>query len=312
MIKIGVVNIDTSHPMGFAEVMEKDMRAKYIAIYNDSFRLDDEVEGFIKRFGVEKRCSTIEELADSSDIGFIQGCDWDAHIGYAMAFIERGKPVFIDKPVVGSLKDCMKLEELVRNGATIIGSSSARYAYEIVQFVEIPVEERGEIVSVYGTSGVDEFNYGIHIVEAIGAIAGRGAQSVKFIGKGVRGEKYSESFSVQFENGINAIYTTFTGTWQPFVITVMTTKTTYNFKIDSSKLYEALIGEICNYMEGKENHLVSINAINESIKIMLAGRISRENGGKEQKLIDIPQDDKGYNGRKFLGEYSAMAKKIYC
>ena len=52
MIRIGAVNIDTSHPLGFGEVMEKDDRARYVGVYNDSFRPDSEVEGFIRRFGL--------------------------------------------------------------------------------------------------------------------------------------------------------------------------------------------------------------------------------------------------------------------
>ena len=119
MIRIGAVNIDTSHPLGFAEVMEKSDRARYVGVYNDSFRNDAEVEGFIRRFGLKKRCDTLEELAEMCDIGFIQGCDWDDHIRCAMPFIERGKPVFLDKPMVGNLRDLKKLEELVANGAVM-------------------------------------------------------------------------------------------------------------------------------------------------------------------------------------------------
>ena len=62
MIRVGAVNIDTSHPLGFGEVMERDNRARYVAVYNDSFRDHGEVEGFIRRFGLERRCDTLEEL----------------------------------------------------------------------------------------------------------------------------------------------------------------------------------------------------------------------------------------------------------
>lgn len=311
MIRIGAVNIDTSHPLGFAEVLEKDTRAKYVGVYNDSFRSDAEVEGFIKRFGLEKRCESLEELADMCDIGFIQGCDWDAHLRYAMPFINKGKPVFLDKPLVGNLKDCKTVEKLVRDGAVIIGSSSARYAREIVEFMETPVEERGEIVTVFGTSGVDEFNYGIHVAEAIGGIAGQGAQSVKYMGRADKDGKYCESFFVSFESGLSAIYNVFTGTWQPFVMTIMTTKSTYNFKIDSSQIYKALLEEICDFMEKKPNRLVPVEAITESVKIMLAGRLSRANGGKEIALADIPEDDPGFDGAEFIKGYAASAGDIY-
>ena len=64
MIRVGAVNIDTSHPMGFGEVMESNERARYVGVYNDSFRDEEEVNGFIHRFGLEKRCDSLEELAE--------------------------------------------------------------------------------------------------------------------------------------------------------------------------------------------------------------------------------------------------------
>ena len=70
MIKIGLVNLDTTHPLAFSEYMQKGNRARYSAIYNDSFRDDEEIEAFMRKYTLEKRCRSIEELADSVDIGF--------------------------------------------------------------------------------------------------------------------------------------------------------------------------------------------------------------------------------------------------
>ena len=58
-------------------------RGRYVAIYNDGFRGDDEVEGFMRKYALEKRCDTVQELAEMVDIGFIQGCNWDKHLFYA-------------------------------------------------------------------------------------------------------------------------------------------------------------------------------------------------------------------------------------
>lgn len=310
MIRIGAVNIDTSHPLGFAEVMEKSDRARYVGVYNDSFRNDAEVEGFIRRFGLEKRCDTLEELVEMCDIGFIQGCDWDDHIRCAMPFIERGKPVFLDKPMVGNLRDLKKLEELVANGAVILGSSSARYCYEVQEFLAIPEEERGKIVNVFGTAGVDEFNYGVHIAELIGGLLGTGAQEVKSLGMGQADGKYSESYYVQFPEA-SAMFNTFTGAWQPFVVTIMTTKTTYQFKVDSGKLYAALIEQICKYMEGKSHILADMNTLAESIKIMLAAAQSRAEGGKTVKISELTEDGACYDGKAFCAGYGAAAGPMY-
>ena len=270
MIRIGAVNIDTSHPLGFGEVMEKDDRARYVGVYNDSFRPDSEVEGFIRRFGLEKRCNTLEELAAMCDIGFIHGCDWDDHL-----------------------------------------RSSARYAYEVQQFLALPEEERGEVVNVFGTAGVDEFNYGVHIAEAIGGILGQGAQSVRYMGRGEAGGKYSESYFVQYENGKSAVFNTFTGTWQPFVLTIMTTKTTHHFRMDSNRLYEALMCEICNYMEGKPNLLAGPDALLESVKVMLAATASRAQGGAPVALDALTDAMPAYDGRAFCRSYGAAAGRLY-
>jgi len=311
MIRVGVVNIDTSHPLAFAGKMMESDRARYVAVYNDSFRGDDEVESFIAKFGLEKRCASVEELAECVDIGFIQGCDWDKHLDYVEPFIKLGKPVFIDKPIVGNMKDIAKLASYVQSGAVILGSSSARYCVEINEFLSIPKEERGEIVSVYGTSGVDEFNYGVHIVETFGGLLGEGAKNCRFVSRACVDGKTCETYTIEYGSGVTATYALFIGTWQPFTLTIQTTKTTYLIKIDSSKLYVQLLERIFKYMETGENELATMDALIESVKIMLAGKISRETNGCIVSLSDIPADYAGFDGKEFADGYAAASTKIY-
>lgn len=311
MIKIGVVNIDVSHPKAFSEYLKKGSRARYAAVYNDGFRGDDEVEGFIKNYGLEKRCNSVGELADFVDIGFIQGCDWDRHLGYAMPFLARKKPVFIDKPIVGNLGDCRKVEQLVKDGAVILGSSSVRYAEEITAFLNIPEAERGKIVTVFGTSGLDEFNYAIHVVEAIGGLLGTGAVSTRFAGRGEVGGQACETYVIRYANGATGVYNAFLGIWQPFEVVIMTTKSTYQFRIETGRVYGQLLDRICDYMETGKNALAPVTAITESIRVMLAGRISREQGGKEIAIAEIPENDPGFDGAAFARGYAKAAGKIY-
>ncbi|MCE5323515.1 Gfo/Idh/MocA family oxidoreductase [bacterium] len=309
MLKIGAVNIDTSHPVGFADYMLKGSRGRYAAVYNDSFRDDEQVDAFIEKFGLDKRCSSLEELADCVDIGFIHSCNWDNHLKQAMPFVERGKPVFIDKPIVGSMADCKRLEELAASGAVILGSSSVRYCEEVMQFLAVPEQECGKIVSVFGTAGVDEFNYGVHIVEAIGGLVGAGAESCKFTGRAVIDDETCETYFVQFASGVTAVYNTSWATYQPFELVIMTTKTTYQFRVDTGKLYGSLLDRIFDYME-TGCKMASMQDLTESVKIMLAGRVSRENDGKETALTDIPNDYAGYDGALFAKSYAAAARDI--
>lgn len=311
MIRIGLVNIDVSHPMAFSLYLEQGHRARYVAVYNDGFRGDDEVEGFIERFGLEQRCRSIEELADMVDIGFVQGCNWDKHLRQALPFIERGKPVFIDKPTVGTLADCRALEALAAQGKVILGSSSARYAEEVVAFRANREETVGDILRVFGTAGYDEFNYGVHVVEILGGMLGPGAVSTEFVGGTTKDGATCESYYVRYEDGKGVIYNTCQGIGQPFELVVIGTKGLHRFRVDTTKIYPCLLDRICDFMETGRSDLASVAELTESVKIMLAGRISRERGGVVMKLSDIPADDPGYDGDQFEREYAVGRPKIY-
>ena len=128
MKKIGLVSIDTSHPLAYARVMKEnpELGLMYSMMHDDGFRSDEEVQWFIDKYGMQKRAKTIDELAEKTDVGFIQGCNWDKKIEQAMPFIKRGKPVFIDKPFVGSVSDMNKVRKLIEKGAVILGSSASR------------------------------------------------------------------------------------------------------------------------------------------------------------------------------------------
>lgn len=308
MVRIGVVNIDTSHPRAFSQIFLNNRKAVYAGIYNDSFRGDDEVLGFMRTAGIEKRFTDLSELAAFVDVGFVQGCDWDEHLRYAEPFITAGKPVFIDKPVVGNLRDVERLRALVAGGAVILGSSCMRYAPQITQFLAIPIEERGEIVSLHSTCGVDEFNYAIHAVEAIGGLVGTGAVSCAYVGGGKVGQVTGETYAVQFANGISATYALTYGQWQKSVVTVLTTKRTY---ILEPAGYDAMLDLVVDSVVTGKQLTASVDELAESILIMLAGRISREQGGGAVRLKDIPKDDPGFDGAKFIQGYAAAAKPLY-
>ena len=210
MYKVGAVNIDTSHPIEFAKIMKQLGRAQYHGVYNSGFRTKAYIEKFMKDNHIFSLYDNLKTMAEEVDIAFIHDCNWDKHLELAMPFINAGKPVFIDKPIVGNLQDCNKVEQLVKQGAIILGASSFRYCYEFQDFNNKPETERGKILSLIGTIGVDEFNYGVHIVEALGNFVPNGAQQVRCI--------YDRSviiYQVEYENDVNAIFQLCPGIWRP-------------------------------------------------------------------------------------------------
>lgn len=314
LIKIGGVSLDVSHPHGFAYYMEDscmDMQYEYIA-KESNFRLDSEADWFVKRYGLKGKVENISDMVDKVDIGFVQSCNWEKHLEQAMPFIEKGKPVFIDKPIVGSMKDIEKLRELVKNGAKIYGSSSVRYCKEIREFIEKGKEGHGDILGIYGTCGVDEFNYGVHIAEAFSAIAQSKAVSGKFLGSKVAESGNTvEMYSIGFENGVQAVYHLVIGRWAPFAITILTTKGAFTLKINSAELYGALLKEIYKMMKGRENNLADVETLINCTHAMLCGKKSKDEYDGKEVTIDMLESTDKYDGYAFEKEYGANASVLY-
>lgn len=311
MYKIGGVSIDVSHPKGFCLEMENHcMDMKYEYICKESFRSDDEALWFKERFALSQIFDSIDEMAEKSDIGFVQSCNWEKHLDQALPFIKKGKPVFIDKPIVGTVKDIERLRELVKNGAQIYGSSSARYAQEIQSFKKKSKEEVGEIVSIYATCGLDEFNYGIHVAEIISELAGSMGKSCTFAGRSFT-QTPCEVYTIEFENGIIGTYHLTHGVWQPFHVSVMTTKGVYSFDIDVGSIYKALLCQIYKKMSGRENDLADIETLINCTQIMLCGKKSRDELDGKRVTIDMLDKDDKFDGYAFESEYAKSAADIY-
>lgn len=306
MIRIGIVDPDTSHPDGFIPILNESGRARVVTVQNDYAVKDfEETKEFVKKHNIQYLCQTAEEMLDKVDVGFIQGANWDTHLPKARLFLKAGKPVFIDKPIVGNISDCLELEEWARKGAIILGSSSLRYCYEVKEFLSEPVEKRGEIRSVHGIVGTDEFNYGVHIVEMLQGLIGPGAKAVRWLGKNSGG---GELFQILYKNDILVTYQVGGEAWYPFVLTVTTSKKVVYIQPDTGKLYRALLERVLDLIEGK-GRMASVSELTETIKVCLTGRISRERNGITVQLTEIPMDDPGYDGASFVKSYAMQRVK---
>ena len=208
--------------------------------------------------------------------------------------------MFIDKPIVGNLRDCHTLEAWAASGAVILGTSALRYTYEHDDFFSVPAADRGDIVHVTTSVGVDEFNYAIHAVESImGFMRGDKPVAVRYIARSHAGETPVDSYYVTFASGASACYHICLKGWQPSTATVVTTKTTYVYKIDTNKVYEAMLKHVCRYLQGEDNLLVSVPEMTESVKLMLAGRRSKQLGGAEVLVASLTEAEGGFEGAGF-------------
>ena len=312
MLKFGAITIDTSHPMAFAKYLATGDRARYTAIYNDGFRGDDEVEAFAKHHGLTI-CKTLDELAEIVDIGMVHSCNWDKHLSYIDAFAKRNKPVFIDKPLVGNLADIKKMQALVDSGVKILGTSALRYCYEVAKVRDKAAEVGANILHINLTVGVDEFNYAIHAYEFICALLNAHPVSARYIGTSTAGKVPCDNYFLTFEGGATAIISGITGKYTGFHTAVLTDNGAADccFTVDTSKLYEAMLNEVFNELEGKENKLAPMAELMIPIKAALACKASKLAGGKEMTLADEDIAGVSFDGYAFEATYGANSPKSY-
>ena len=95
-----------------------------------------------------------------------------------------GKPVFIDKPLAGSLADAIAITELAKqHHVHWFTSSSIRFADELRKLIANP--EVGDLLGAstwgpcsYQAGTPDMFFYGVHGIEALFTLMGRGCETV--------------------------------------------------------------------------------------------------------------------------------------
>src|SRR5262249_43440206 len=99
---------------------------------------------------------SLEELAARSDAIMIESVDGRTHLAQARAVIRSEKPIFIDKPFTGSLRDAVELVRLAREShAQIFSSSGLRFSSGIRQLHATKVGRIRGVIS-YGPMQIEE------------------------------------------------------------------------------------------------------------------------------------------------------------
>src|SRR4051812_38738558 len=156
IIRAGMIGLDTSHVTAFVGILnspkaEGDVAGiKVVAGYpggTDMPASHDRVAKFteaIRAKGVEI-VDTIPQLLEKVDVVLLESVDGRIHLQEATQVIKAGKPLWIDKPVAGSLTDAIVIYELARkHNVPAFSSSSLRFGAEVQKLRNS--EELGAIV----------------------------------------------------------------------------------------------------------------------------------------------------------------------
>ncbi len=195
MKRIGIIGLDTSHAIAFTKTFNADPPNPALAgmrvtvAYPHGSR---DIEGSVSRIPgytaeVQKLGVTVVDslpaLLEQVDFVLLETNDGRPHLEQALAVFQAGKPVFIDKPVAGSLEDAVCIYEAAKHYKVPVFSSSSLRFMEDAQ-----AARNGSCGKVLGCDTFspcslekthpDLFWYGIHGVEILYTVMGPGCQTV--------------------------------------------------------------------------------------------------------------------------------------
>lgn len=112
------------------------------------------------------------------DAVFIATDDGFDHVERARPFVEAGLPVFVDKPLALTVADLRTFVDWRNGGARILSSSGLRYAPEFDTLLPIS-PQIGQLRWLSAVSCKTWERYGIHLLEPVFRILGRGFVSIR-------------------------------------------------------------------------------------------------------------------------------------
>jgi hypothetical protein len=296
-LRLGLIGLDTSHVIAFTRILNNPANkdhvpgAKVVAAFKGGSpdiesswsRVDKFTEQLQGEFGV-KVYGTIEEMLGHVDAVLLESVDGRPHLEQARPVILAGKPLFIDKPVAGSLRDAIEIYKLAKkHKVPCFSSSSLRYYPGVVEVKNADVGELRAVYS-YGPASIepnhpDLFWYGVHPTEALFTVIGRGCETV----------------TRTFTPDIDIV----TGTWSGgrvgvlmglrnmktgYKVTAFGTKAIVEQKTGGS--YAPLVGEIVKFFQtGKAP--VSLEETVEIFAFMEAADESKRRGGQPVTIQEV-------------------------
>jgi predicted dehydrogenase len=194
-MRVGMIGLDTSHCIAFAKLLNNVDDPKHVAgarlvmVYpKGSPDIESSVSRVpqytveIQKLGVEV-VDDLEKMVKQVDAVLLETNDGRPHLEQVIPVLKAGKPCFIDKPIAGSLADCVTIFELAKHYKTPLFSSSSLRFSKGVQAIR-----NGSLGDVTGCDTYspcslekthpDLFWYGIHGCETLFTAMGPGVTTV--------------------------------------------------------------------------------------------------------------------------------------
>ena len=184
-MRIGLVGTESDHAGDFLRMINAMGRSpgdRIVTIWGEDAARTQEV---VERFGQIPVAASPVDFAGDVDAAVIVVRDGNRHLELARPFLERGMPVFIDKPLACSVADAQTILELAkRSGSRVMSASALRWQPD-TEVAEHKVATLGGAISVTATGTFypespygGSFFYGIHAAELAVQFAGGDVEDI--------------------------------------------------------------------------------------------------------------------------------------
>lgn len=294
-LRAGIIGTDTSHVPAFTAMYNKahpEWRIKVVAAYKggspDLPVSADRVEKFAAtihdQYGVEI-VGSVEELLAKVDVVLLESVDGRPHLAQVTPVMKAGKRVFIDKPLAASLDDARAIMKLsAETGTPFFSASSYRFHADVPKLrTEAAKATKVQASSPFNKLAFhpDLYFYGIHGVEALYAVMGRGCVSVSR-----KSEKSSDVTTGKWADGRVGVYHGLLGKGEKLPILRVWDKAGNVSDSAGSGGYEGLDRAAAEFFHTGKPPVDPAETL-EVFEFMSAAQLSAERGGAEVRLVDL-------------------------
>ncbi len=230
---------------------------------------------------IENIVSRPEDVIGEVDAVIIPTDKGDEHVWRARPFIERGIPVFFDKPLADNYEDLRTIVSWYKNGAPMMSGSSLHYHKAYKPYMNKNYYELGDMRFILMSMNKSWERYGMHSVEAVHAITGPGYLTVQD-----SGTKGRDIIHLTHEDGFDVVIASIYDMVGTGLVMSGTQGTIKPMGGSSFESFKEQLDHFIDYLRTGERPFPFENTI-EMAKIIAAGVQSRNEGGRKIDLREI-------------------------
>ncbi len=215
----------------------------------------------------------VDAVICATDVG-------DEHVERCKPFLDAGIPMFIDKPLVNTEEDLKTFVRWRKEGKQFITSSCMRYAKEFEPYYATTYEF-GKLMYICSPMSKKWETYGIHAVEQMYPILGKGFVSVQNTGTYEQAQVH-----LVHENGCCVDIPQGIGMAGAGLLMIGTAGSTYVECNDSYYAFKKQLDLFVNWLRTGVEPVDFSDSV-EMMKIIIAGLRSRNEGGRVVNLSEI-------------------------